>query len=192
MKLHARAKLTIMQRKEIKRLHEEEKVSIRKLAERFNTSDKTIQKWVHRESPLDKSSAPLEHSTVITPEYREAVIAYRKEHPNRGPITITQALQDRFSQADRGTVLRILQSEGLTKKPAKQKKKRKPIPVGRHRIRMDIQTLPTIKGDKGREYKITMIHLNTRVKYSEIHSNHKSKTVVEFFRRGLDYLPPFS
>jgi transposase len=191
MTIHARAALTLLQRKEIKRLHEAEHISIRELAKRFNTTEKTIQKWIHRDSPLDKTSAPLKHSTVITPEYKAAVIGYRKEHPNHGPITIAQALENEFPQANRGTVLRILQSEELTHKTNKDKKERKPIPVGHHRIQMDIQTLPAVKGNKGREYKISMIHLKTRVKYSEIHSDRKSKTVVEVFRRGLDFLPPF-
>lgn len=192
MKLHAQAALTIKQRQEVKKLHQEEGVSIRKLAKRFHVSTTTIQRWVKRDSPLDLSSAPIKHSTVITPEYRAAVVAYRKERPNHGPIRISQELQDRFPFTNRGTVLRILQEKGLTRPPAKERKPRKSIPVGRHRIQMDIQQLPAVEGGKGFEYKITAIHLRTRLKYSEIHPDRKSFTVAGVLKRALDLLPPLS
>lgn len=190
MQLHARAKLTIENRKEVKRLHADG-LSIRKLAERFHVTPKTIHYWVQRDSPLDKTSAPLRHHTTITEAYRLAVVAYRQAHPSHGPITITQALLDAYPGAKKGTVHRILQEEGLVKTNGRKRRPSKPIPVGRHRIQMDFQVLPAVKGEKKREYKLTLIHLATRVKYSEICPNHRSKTVVEVFKRAIDYLPPF-
>jgi len=118
-------------------------------------------------------------------------VAYRQEHPNHGAIRIAWELRHRFPQAKKGTVYTILKENGLIIKNSKKRKSRKPIPVGRHRIQMDIQTLPAIKGDKGHEYKISLIHLATRVKYSEIQSDHRSETVLEVFRRAMDFLPPF-
>ncbi len=192
MKLHALAALSLKQRQEVKRLHQEEKISIRILAQRFRVNPSTIQRWINRESPLDKTSAPLHHPTVITPAYRAAVMEYRKAYPQAGPVTIAQSLQDEYSQANRGTVLRILQEEQLTRPPQKQRSSTQPIPVGRHRIQMDIQQLPAVEGGKGFEYMISMIHLRTRYKYSEIHQDMSSKTVSQVLRRGLDHLPPFS
>ncbi len=192
MQLHANAKLTLAQRKEVRRLHVADGISIRKLAQMFRVSPKTVQYWVRREVALDKSSAPLHHFTVVSPEYRAAVIAYRREHQSHGAVRIANALKPDFPQANRGNVWRILQSESLTQKPSKPKRERHPIPVGRHRIQMDVQTLPAVKGDKGREYKITLIHLATRVKYSEIHSDRKSETMVAVFQRALVELPLFT
>ena len=79
----------------------------------------------------------------------------------------------------------------MIRPPSKEKKERKPIPVGHHRIQMDIQQLPAVEGGKGFEYKISTIHLRTRVKYSKIHSNRKSETVAGVLKRALDLLPPF-
>ena len=101
-------------------------------------------------------------------------------------------LLGRFPWANRGTILKILQQEKLTQQPQKKKVTVKPIPVGHHRIQMDIQQLPAVKGDKGFEYKISAIHLRTRLKYSEIHPDRKSKTVAGVLQRALDLLPPFS
>jgi transposase len=191
MKLHARAGLTIKQRQEVKRLHEEDGVSIRALAGRFGVQSRTILKWVKRDSPLDKSSARIKTNTVVTPEYRDAVIAYRNRFPAHGPIRIAQELESEFPWANRGTILTILQEEGLTRPPKKEKKPRNKIRVGRHRIQMDIQQLPAVKGGQGFEYKITAIHLSTRFKYSEIHSDRKSETVAGVLLRALDLMPPF-
>lgn len=192
MKLHARAALTIRQRQEVRRLHLEEHVSIRDLADRFRVNPTTIERWVHREVPLDLSSAPLQRRSVITPEYRTAVVAYRQVNPHHGPIRIAHELRREFSQANRGTVLSILHSEGLTRQAVRRSKTGQPIPVGHHRIQMDVQQLPTIQGGKGFEYKITAIHLRTRLKYSEIHGNRASATVAGVLKRALDMLPPFS
>lgn len=192
MKLHCQAALTLKQRQEVKRLHNEEKLSIRKLAKRFGVNPTTIQRWIKRESPLDKSTSPIRTRTVITAEYRQEVIEYRKDNPTHGPIRIAQELKARFSWANRGTVLKILQQEDLTRAPKREKKPRRAIPVGHHRIQMDIQQLPAVEGGKGFEYKISAIHLRTRLKYSEIHPDRKSSTVAGVLERALDLLPPFS
>jgi Helix-turn-helix domain len=192
MELHSRAALTIKQRQSVKQLHDEQGISIRQLAQRFEVNPTTIQRWIKRESPLDRSTAPVNRRSVITEDYLTAVIDYRKEHPKHGPIRIAQELSGRFPWANRGTVLKILQQENLTRLPQKKKVNVKPIPVGHHRIQMDIQQLPAVKGDKGFEYKISAIHLRTRLKYSEIHSDRKSETVAGVLKRALDLLPPFS
>jgi transposase-like protein len=191
MRLHARAALTLAQRTEVRRLHQEEQVSIRALAARLGVNATTIQRWVGRESPLDRSSAPLRRRTVITPEYREAVLAHRQAHPHHGPIRIAHELRARFAQANRGTVLAILQAAGLTRPAPRRPRTHRPIPVGRHRIQMDIQQLPAVAGGHGFEYKISAIHLRTRLKYSEIHPDHTSATVAGVLRQALDRLPPF-
>jgi len=191
MKLHAKAALTIAQRAEVRRLHLAENRGIRALAEQFRVNATTIQRWIHRDSPLDRVSTPLRRRTVITPEYRQAVVAYRQAHPRHGPIRIAQELREEFPQAHRGTILTILQQEGLTRPKPRKRPITKPIPVGRHRIQMDIQQLPAVAGGRGFEYKISAIHLRTRLKYSEIHPDHSSATVAGVLRRALDRLPPF-
>jgi len=190
MKLHSNAALTVKQRQEVRRLHLEQGVSIRKLAKRFGVNPTTIQRWVTRDSPLDLSTTRKNSGTVITPDYRQAVIEYRLANPRRGPISIALALRHQFAQANRGTILRILHEEKLTR-PAPPQKERKRLNTGRHRIQMDIQQLPAVKGAKGFEYKISIIHMRTRVKYSEIHADCRSGTCADVLLRAMDLLPPF-
>jgi len=190
MSLHGGAALTLKQRTEVRRLHREEGISIRKLAQRFGVNPSTIQVWTHRDCPLDRSAAPHHPRRTVTSTYRAAVMACRKEHPAWGPIRIAAALKGDFPQADRGTVYSLLRQEQLTR-PQRPKREPNPIPVGRHRVQLDIQQLPAIEGGKGFEYKISMIHLRTRLKYSEIHPEATAATVAEVLQRGLERLPPF-
>ena len=61
----------------------------------------------------------------------------------------------------------------------------------RYRTQMDVQQLPAIKGGIGFEYKISIIHLWTRIKYSAIHDNYQRETIADVFKRSMDVLPPF-
>ena len=190
-KLHSNAALTIPQRIEVKRLFEIEKVSVSELARRFCVGESTIRKWINRDSPEDKSSAPHRKREVVTDDYKQAVIEYRRLNPTHGARRIAFELKSACAIAHRGTVAIILQQNGLTKKSHRVKTKWK-IPVGKHRLQCDVQQLPAIKGNEGFEYKISFIHLKTRFKYSEIHFDQKSETISQVYQRALDNLPPFS
>jgi len=56
---------------------------------------------------------------------------------------------------------------------------------------MDWQQLPAIKGNTGFAFKISIIHLSTRIKYSEIHHNHSTHTLANFLEEAVKRLPPF-
>lgn len=140
MKLHANATLTVEQRREVKRLHEEEKVSIRQLAAGFRVSTTTIGRWVKRNEPHDRSGTPRPGQRVVTDEYRTAVLEYRQAHPHYSPIRIAKALCEQFPPANRGTVQQILQTAKVGQRLLAKRPPWK-IPVGRHRVQMDIQQL---------------------------------------------------
>lgn len=115
MKQHANATLTVAQRKKVKWLFDNEGLSKSELARQFGVHRRTIAIWVERDSPLDKTSETRKKQ-VVTPEYEQAVIEYRKENPTLGAIPIALALQKKFPFANRGTVALILKANGLTKK----------------------------------------------------------------------------
>lgn len=190
-KLHTNAALTIPQRIEVKRLFEIEKVSVSELSKRFCVGESTIRKWIKRNSPEDKSSVPHQKRKVVTDDYKQAVIEYRRLNPTHGAKRIAFELKSQYASANRGTVAIILQQNALTKKSQRVKTKWK-IPVGKHRLQCDVQQLPAVKGGEGFEYKISFIHLKTRYKYSEIHFDQKSETIAGVYKRALDNLPPFS
>lgn len=56
---------------------------------------------------------------------------------------------------------------------------------------MDVQFLPALEGDADWEYKISIIHLATRMKYSEIHAELSTERMAQVLTRACDRLPPF-
>ena len=79
----------------------------------------------------------------------------------------------------------------MTSPIRKEAKARKPLKVGKPRLQMNIQRLPAIAGGHKFEYKITIIHMATRVKYSEIHPRMNSQIVAETVERAVGHMPPF-
>jgi transposase InsO family protein len=55
---------------------------------------------------------------------------------------------------------------------------------------LDVQELPAVRGGRGREYKIGLIHPRARLKYSEIHPRLSSRRVAGVLRRAVGRLPP--
>ncbi len=188
MKLHSNAALTPTGRQQLYQRYATGQVSYNQLANEFAVSRKTAIKWANRTQPLDKSSAPKTHASRVTPAYRQAVIDYRAAQPTHGPVRIERQLREAFGHFAPSTVRLILQA---SKAPSVPRPKAPPLPTGRYRAQMDVQQLPAIKGQKGFAYKISIIHLATRIKYSEIHTNQQSDTLAEVFKRALDMLPPF-
>lgn len=191
MQYHAKAVLTAAQRTQVRQLHQQGR-SQAALARQFDVHRRTIQRWVARDEPTDRSSAPHHHGhQVVTEDYRRAVLDHRAAPI---PRTVPNALPTCCATAFRPPTLPL--SGASCTAPAcrgapPQKRARRPIPVGRHRVQLDIQELPAIRGNRKREYKISLIHLRTRLKYSEIHPSASSKRVAEVLRRAIGRLPPF-
>jgi transposase InsO family protein len=57
---------------------------------------------------------------------------------------------------------------------------------------MDVQFLPKLPTAKGFDYKISLLHVATRLKYSEIHDNQRSATLAQVLVRAQQRLPPFA
>lgn len=193
MKLHNNASLTVHQRKAVKELYASGLYTLDALAMRFSTTRKTIWKWAHRDEQSDRSSAPKSHWRSITPQFEQAVWAYRNNEATRhhGAVRIAKELADAHACSNPSNVYLVLQRLKLTKARVAKPKSKKNIPVGKHRTQMDVQLLPAIEGSTGFEYKISIIHLSTRIKYSEIHDNCKTETIAKVYQNALDRLPPF-
>ncbi len=189
MKYHPNARLTIHQRRA---LREDflAGASRAELAAKYHVSPKTVQRWCHRESPQDRSSAPQHRRSKRPPGYKAAVRHLRQAHRAWGTRRLATELRPWYRQATRSTVRHIVRVARLQARATRRRRECHPIPVGWHRLQMDCQQLPALGGGTGYEYKISVIHLRTRWKYSEIHPNHQTRTVAGVLQRALDRLPP--
>jgi transposase len=193
MKLHKNASLTPKQRQQIKDLYATGNYTQADLAMKFGVSRHTIKKWINRSSITDASSATRNKASTITSEFESAVKSYRENTitSHHGKVRIAQELKNNHPCSNPSNVYTVLKKLKLNKAKVLKEQSPTKIPVGKHRTQMDIQVLPAIKGNEGFEYKISIIHLSTRVKYSEIHQNYESKTIASVYERALENLPPF-
>lgn len=194
MKIHSNASLTGNQRKAVQELYASGHHTMEALASQFKTTRKTISKWVHRDTQCDRSSAPKSHWRSITPDFEQAVAAYRADEAtsHHGPVRIAKELSSSHACSNPSNAYLVLKRLELTSATAARPKSKGCIPVGKHRTQMDVQQLPALKGGTGFEYKISIIHLSTRVKYSEIHDNYDTGTIAKVYENALERLPPFS
>jgi hypothetical protein len=185
MKIHSNATLTGNQRKAVQELYATGNHTMEALAVQFRTSRKTISKWAHRDTQGDRSSAPKSHRRSITPEFEQAVAAYRGNEAtsHHGPVRIARELSGAHPCSNPSNAYLVLQRLKLTRAATARPKPKGGIPVGKHRTQMDVQQLPAIEGG---------IHLSTRVKYSEIHDNYETGTIAKVYENALERLPPFS
>lgn len=120
MQHHQGAALTVRQREEIARLHREG-VKIASLARQFGVTERTARRWALAQEATDRSSAPKQHGrTIVTDEYRDAVLTLRQQNPHFGPCRIAQTMRQRFPTANSATIWRILHNAGLSR--GKEKK----------------------------------------------------------------------
>lgn len=192
MKLHKNASLTLKHRQQIKDLYATGEFTQQELAIKFGVTRKTISKWVNRNSIEDYINAPKKAKS-ITSDFISAVKAYRENSitSHHGKVRIAFELKEKHTCSNPSNVYIALKQLELNNIKTHKPNVSKQIPVGKHRTQMDIQTLPAIEGNEGYEYKISIIHLSTRVKYSEIHDNYESKTIAGVYERALENLPPF-
>lgn len=192
MKLHKNASLTLKHRQQIKDLYSTGKFTQQELATKFGVTRKTISKWANRTSNEDCKNTPKKAKS-ITADFIAAVKAYRENNTtsHHGKVRIAFELQQQHICCNPSNVYLVLKQLELNKVKTTKSIEHRKIPVGKHRTQMDIQQLPAIEGNEGFEYKISIIHLSTRVKYSEIHDNADSKTISGVYQRALENLPPF-
>jgi transposase len=192
MKIHSNASLTPKQRQLVKDLYSTGEYTQEHLANQFNVTRKTISKWLSRATVLDATSTRKSTVSRITPEFEADVKSYRENliTSHHGKVRIAFELSSKHSCSNPSNVYRVLKRLQLNQaKPIK-------VQVSQNFLWENIVLKwtykPTaIKGNEGYEYKISIIHLSTRIKYSEIHDNFESKTIAKVYERSLENLPLF-
>ncbi len=215
MKLHARARLSLIRRREMVAMVLERGRSITEAAEAAGVSDRTCSKWVARyraegeEGLLDRSSAPR---TVAnrTDERRIAAIAALRRLRMTGP-EIAETLGMALS-----TVSGILTSLGMGRigrlglEPARRYERQRPgelihIDVkklgrilqpghrmtGDRRSRKKIGRSNTRVGIAGWEYCHIAIDDATRLAYVEVLDDETAPTAVAFLRRAKAFFESY-
>src|SRR5574341_809148 len=205
MDTHKNARLTPKGREEMVRAVVDGGLTKAEAARRFNTTPKTVAKWVDRfrtegvDGLRDRSSRPLSSPSQTPPATCAAVEALRRRRYTGKQI----AAEEGVSQA---TVSRILRRRGLNKLSALEPAE----PVRRYErenpgelIHIDIKTLGKfnqsahrITGDRrgqsnsrgvGWEYVHVCIDDHSRVAFAKIMPSEKKRSAIAFLKAAIAY-----
>jgi transposase len=192
---HPRAKTTIEIRKEIK--ENQEGLTVREQAKKYNVSTKTIMKWRKRDNPYDEKHGTKDlykNHIKITP-LEEYIICEIRKTALLGLDDLLEVVNSIGIKINRSALHRALQRNGLSKlneiienldkKSKKEIKEFKNYPPGF--LHIDIKVLPKI--DKKRSYLFVAIDRATRWVYIEIKDNKDAKTSSEFLKNLVKYYP---
>jgi len=209
MNVHKNARLTPKGREGMVRAVVERGISKAEVARRFNTTSKTVSKWVNRyleygiEGLRDRSSRPKEMPSQTPRATCDAVEALRRQR-------FTQEHIARDLSLSQATVSRILQKRGLSllsDLEPKQTRPRYERETPGEIIHIDIKKLGRfnkighrITGDRhgqsnqrmdgtapGWEYVHVAIDDRSRVAYSDIFPDEKKASAVAHLKAAVDY-----
>jgi transposase InsO family protein len=205
MDTHKNARLTPKGREEMVRAVVDRGMSKAAAARRYNTTSKTLAKWVERfrregvEGLCDRSSRPLSSPSQTPQATCSAVEALRRQRYTGGQIAIELAISP-------ATVSRILRRLGLNRlcalepaEPVRRYEREQPGEL----IHIDIKKLGKfnaighrITGDrrsqnKGRgvgwEYVHVSIDDHSRIAFAQVMANEKRRSAVAFLKAAVAY-----
>jgi transposase InsO family protein len=205
MDMHKNARLTPKGREEMVRAVVDGALSKTATARRFNTTPKTVAKWVGRfraegvDGLRDRSSRPLSSAGQTPPATCAAVEALRRQRHTGKQIAAALAISS-------ATVSRILRRLGLNRlsalepaEPVRRYEREKPGEL----IHIDIKKLGKfnqighrITGDRrgqsnsrgvGWEYVHVCIDDHSRVAFAKIMPSEKKRSAIAFLQAALSY-----
>jgi transposase-like protein len=183
--LHARAKTTIVIRKEIQNSTK----SIRVLAKEHNVNFKTILKWKHRDDVIDKPFGSKTLRTVLTPEEEQAICIFRKSS-NLSLDDCFAVLMDSIPKLTRSNLHRCLKRNNLSVLPkleekTTEKKKFKDYEIGYFHI--DITEIILEKNNKF--YLFVAIDRISKLAIVRLYKNQTMDNSAEFLKTVIDNCP---
>ena len=193
--LHKNARTTHLIRAELKASIQPRKA----LAEQYNLSVGTVDKWRSRESVEDKSHRPNNLQTTLSKEQEALVVELR--------TTLLLPLDDLVSvtrefihpEASRSGIDRCLSRHGVGNlrklkaelepqdKSGKAHKPFKSYPPGF--LHVDVKYLPKMPDKPKREYLFVAIDRATRWVYAEVLANKSATSAKRFFKRVVAAAP---
>ncbi len=205
MDMHKNARLTPKGREAMVRAVVDKGLSTAVAARQFNTTPKTVRKWVERfraagvDGLRDRSSRPLSSPSQTAPATRDAVEALRRQRHTQQHIAAALGLSP-------ATVSRILRGRGLSLLSALEPQQARPRyerDAPGEIIHIDIKKLGRfnrvghrITGDRtgqsntrgvGWEYVHVAIDDHSRVATADILTDEKKESAVAFLKKAIAY-----
>lgn len=190
--LHSQARTTHLIREEIRN----STLPQAELARLYNVTRQTIRKWQNRDTPEDKSHAPVKMYTTLSPEQELIVVELRKTLllPTDDLLTITREfINPAVSRAGLGRCLRrhgvsdlrdLIEQESATPVTKKTFKDYEP-----GFVHIDIKYLPQMPDETSRRYLFVAIDRATRWVYIDLYADQTDSSSVDFLAKVQQSCP---
>jgi len=157
------------------------------LAEKFNVSEPTINKWKNRKSLEDKSSKPHTIHYSLT-ELEKALLIEIRMLTWWALDEIVEAFFPDNPLSNRSAVYRVFKKEGINKKPEEEREKAKKFKEYEPGyLHIDVTYLPKINGVK--YYLFVAIDRATRTLYYKVYEAKTAENAEVFMNECLDFFP---
>lgn len=174
---------------QIRNLLRNSKLSVKKLSNIYDISEKTVKKWQNREQLTDKSSRPDNISYSLT-ELDQLIVINLRSITWWSLDEITEAIAPDNPYSVRSAVYRTFVREGINTVPKKEKEKAKKFKeYDPGYLHIDVTYLPKINGVK--YYLFVAIDRATRTIYFEIYDAKTSDNAVDFLAKCIDFFPVY-
>lgn len=174
---------------QIRNLLSKSKLSVKKLSNLYDISEKTVKKWQNREQLTDKSSRPANISYSLT-EIEQLIVINLRTITWWALDEITEAIAPENPYGVRSAVYRTFVREGINTVPKKEKEKAnkfKEYDPGY--LHIDVTYLPKINGVK--YYLFVAIDRATRTLYFDIYDSKTSDNAIDFLEKCIKFFPVY-
>jgi transposase len=184
---HANAKTTVKIRQEIKQSTE----TIKALSKKYNLNPKTILKWKHAASLLDKKSGPTNPRSSVLNALEEQIICEFRRVTKLPLDDVYISLKGKIKKLTRSNLYRCLKRHGLNRLPRRktqpkpEKKTFADYKIGY--VHVDVTHVRLL--NKGKYYIFVGIERVSKYVYVEIHDNMRIKTACEFLQNLIGDCP---
>jgi transposase InsO family protein len=173
----------------IRRAMQNSQESLRALAKRYGSNQKTVRKWRSRSSVSDRPTGPKKRKSTVLSTEEEAIIIAFKRNTLLPLDDCFYALHATIPNLTRSSLHRCLQRHVISRlpdtdgeKPAR--KKFKSYPIGYFHI--DIAEVRTAQG---KLYLFVAIDRTSKFVFVELHTSARTRFATDFLRRLTALVP---
>ena len=184
--LHGRARTTAEIRREIQQSEESAPV----LAKRYNINRKTVYKWRHRETVLDRKAGPTIPRSKVLSSVEEALIVTFRKHTLLPLDDCLFVLKEHIPHLSRSTLHRCFQRHGISRLPTNIESEKpikqafKTYPIGYFHI-----DITKVRTEEGTLHLFVAIDRTSKYAYVELHPRATRLIATAFLKNVIKDVP---
>ena len=173
----------------IRRTIQHSQESLRRLAERYGITPKTVAEWRKRGSVADRPAGPKKPKSTVLSVADEAIIVAFRRHTLLPLDDCLYALQPAIPHLTRSSLHRCLQRHGIGRRPETEgtkpsKKKYKTYPIGFFHV-----DIAKVRTEQGKLHLFIAIDRTSKFAFVKLHEKATTRVAADFLRHLIAAVP---